>query len=114
MIGLYRTPLSLLVIAVLSVMMVVQAESSSPEPVEHVVKITRFKFVPDSLSVKAGDTVTWINADLAPHTATANDMSFDTGELKQNESGSITFTSDQTISYFCKYHPMMKASLMLE
>lgn len=90
------------------------AESSDSEPTEHVVEITGFKFIPESISVKAGDTVKWINKDIAPHTATADDMSFDTGLLKQNESGSITFSNDQTISYFCRFHPNMKATLIFE
>jgi plastocyanin len=58
--------------------------------------------------------VPWIIKDIAPRTATADDMSFDTGELKQNESASITVSSDQTISYFCRFHPTMKAKLIFE
>ena len=90
------------------------AADSIAEPTEHVVEITGFKFIPESLSVKAGDTIKWINKDITPHTATADDTSFDTGVLKPNESGSITVSSDQTISYFCRYHPTMKANLMFE
>jgi plastocyanin len=90
------------------------AGDSTAEPTEHVVEITGFKFIPESLSVKAGDTIKWINKDIAPHTATADDMSFDTGPLKQNESKSVTVSSDQTISYSCRFHPSMKAKLMFE
>ncbi|OED42459.1 hypothetical protein AB833_07450 [Chromatiales bacterium (ex Bugula neritina AB1)] len=81
---------------------------------EHIVEITGFKFVPATITVKAGDTITWLNKDIAPHTATADDSSFDTGLLKQNESGSITVTENQTIAYFCKFHPSMKASLTVK
>jgi plastocyanin len=92
----------------------VSAGDSVSEPTEHVIEITGFKYIPESLSVKAGDTITWINKDIAPHTATADDASFDTGTLNLNESGSITVTADQTIAYFCKYHPMMRANISLE
>lgn len=91
-----------------------EKSSSTAEPKEHVVKITGFKFIPETLVVKSGDTITWINKDIAPHTATADDMSFDTGELKLNESGSIKVTADQSISYFCRFHPTMRASLNLQ
>ena len=90
------------------------AGSSTGVRKEHVIEISGFKFVPASLAVKAGDKITWINKDIAPHTATAADQSFDTGELKQNKSHSIMVSSDQTISYFCKFHPTMKAKLTFE
>lgn len=84
------------------------------EPVAYVIEITGFAFVPASLTVNAGDTITWINKDIAPHTASADDLSFDTGELKQNASMSVTVSGEQTISYFCRYHPSMKARLIVE
>lgn len=93
---------------------VLYAGSSDSKPTEHFVEITGFKFIPESLTVKTGDTITWINKDIAPHTASADDKSFDTGELKQNETGSITVSNDQTITYFCKFHPSMKAKLMFD
>jgi len=116
MMAVVRTVLSLVAAMLLCACVAVEtsADSTSSEPVEHVVEITGFKFIPETLSVKTGDTVTWINKDIAPHTASADNQSFDTGELKQNESGSITVSSDQTISYFCKYHPSMKAELSFE
>ena len=109
-----RASLKLVVAAALcsGIATAAHAGNSNVDSTEHVVEITGFKFVPESLTVKAGDTITWINKDIAPHTASADDKSFDTGELKQNESGSITISSDQTITYFCKYHPSMKAKLM--
>ncbi len=116
MMAFVRTSIAFIAVAYLSIGIVTAAHAgdSIAEPTEHVVEITGFKFIPESLSVKAGDTIKWINKDIAPHTATADDMSFDTGELKQNESRSITVSSDQTISYFCRFHPAMKASLIFE
>lgn len=112
MMGLVRTTLAFIAVAILSIGLATAVHAG--ESTEHVVEIVGFKFIPKSLAVKAGDTITWINKDIAPHTATADDSSFDTGELKQNESGSITVSSDQTISYFCRFHPTMKAKLMFE
>ncbi len=116
MMGCIRINLAIVAVAVLSfgIATATFAGGSTVEPAEHVVEITMFKFIPESLSVKAGDTIIWVNKDIVPHTATADDLSFDTGELKQNESASITISSDQVVSYFCKFHPTMKAKLMFE
>ncbi len=37
------------------------------------VKIDNFTFNPQQITVKAGDTVTWINDDDIPHTVTSQD-----------------------------------------
>ncbi len=92
----------------------VQSVAAEPDPSEHIIEIVGFKYIPDTLSVKAGDTVVWINKDIVPHTATADDLSFDTGELKKDESTGIVVTKDMTLSYYCIYHPSMRASLSLE
>ena len=47
------------------------------------INIAQFKFAPEALTVKAGAKVTWVNADAAPHTATASEDTFDTGTLKK-------------------------------
>jgi len=86
---------------------------STSNPIEHVIEIKGFKFVPAVLTIKSGDTITWINKDIVPHTATADDSTFDTGELKQNESISITVVGDGEVSYFCEFHPSMRAALTL-
>ena len=55
------------------------------------VEIKGFAFNPPTITVPAGTTVTWTNQDAAPHTATADDKSFDTGRLDQGKSASVTF-----------------------
>lgn len=80
------------------------------EPVTHTVEIQQFKFDPATLDIKVGDSIKWINRDLVPHTATASDESWDTGLIKTNESKTITFEKNTVDSYYCFYHPVMKAS----
>ena len=75
------------------------------------VSIQDFSFAPRSVSVSVGDTVTWRNTGKEPHTATARDGSFDTGNLASGQSGSHTFNKAGTFSYFCKPHPFMTASV---
>ena len=77
---------------------------------EHGVEIKGMKFVPDMMEVAAGDTITFTNADPAPHTATAEDGSFDTGRLAKGESATVTVTAGDH-AYKCMVHPMMKGTV---
>ncbi len=80
-------------------------------PVSHEVRITSFKFQPETLDVRAGDSIIFSNDDIAPHTATADDKSWDTGKLKQGESATVDVAENFAGDYFCRYHPKMKGKL---
>ncbi len=73
--------------------------------------IARLTFVPDRLRVRVGDRISWTNRDIAPHTATALDRSWDTGRIDKDETKSIVVTADLSPAYFCRFHPNMKAHL---
>lgn len=92
----------------------VEEEAKAVEVTAHIIEIRDFVFSPISVEVKAGDTITWTNFDIVPHTATAIDHSWDSGSLKLGESFTYTVTDDMQLDYFCLFHPMMKASLTLE
>ena len=77
----------------------------------HSVQIANFAFAPAAITVNAGDTVTFTNADSAPHTATADNGSFDTGTLNGGQSASLTFSTAGTYTYFCAIHPNMKGTI---
>lgn len=81
------------------------------EPVTHQVRIEKFKFVPETLTIREGDSIEWVNIDLAPHTATAMDKSWDTGRLNKGQSMTVTFDEAATIEYLCLYHPVMRAKI---
>ena len=87
------------------------AKAAERAPKVHRVEIKRFKFKPKKLEIRPGDTITWINLDLVPHTATAKDKSWDTGKLRKGESKSIVITEPMTLAYFCRFHPNMKAQI---
>ncbi len=78
----------------------------------HTVRIQSFAFVPARIEVRVGDTIKWINEDLAPHTATANEFGWDTGEITQNQTSEITVSADMETAYFCVFHPHMKGELV--
>jgi plastocyanin len=75
------------------------------------VEIADFAYAPDAVTVDVGTKLTWANADNAAHTATADDGSFDTGTLKQGESGAVTLDEAGTYTYFCRFHPFMQGTV---
>lgn len=81
---------------------------------KHTVQIKGFAFEPAEITVSAGDTIEFINADGAPHTATADNSSFDTGRLSKGEAGAVQFSEAGTFDYFCKFHPGMRAKVIVQ
>ena len=77
-------------------------------------KIDNFTFVPARLTVKAGTTVTWRNADDIPHTVTSTTQLFKSKALDTEDSFSFTFTEPGTYQYFCSLHPRMTATMVVE
>ena len=75
------------------------------------VQIRSFKFEPDTVEIPVGSSVEWSNRDGAPHTATADDGSFDTGRLRRNASATVQFNQKGTFTYFCAIHPRMKGTV---
>jgi len=75
------------------------------------VSIKNFAFNPPNATVAPGTTVTWVNNDQAPHTATANNGAFDSGTLQPGQSYSFTFDKPGTYAYHCNIHPDMTATV---
>lgn len=78
------------------------------------VKIDNFTFNPQQVTVKAGDTVTWVNHDDIPHTATSKTGVFKSKALDTDDKFSFTFTTPGTFAYFCALHPHMPGSIVVE
>ena len=75
------------------------------------VEIVEFTYEPDPVQIEEGGKVTWINRDSAPHTATADDGSFDTGTLEEGKLKSENFKAPGTYTYFCEIHPSMHGTI---
>jgi plastocyanin len=75
------------------------------------VEIVDFLYDPEPAEVAVGGKVIWQNMDSAPHTATADDGSFDTGTLEEGKLKSESFKEAGTYSYFCEIHPTMKGTV---
>ena len=70
-------------------------------------------FIPNPDTVSANSQVTWNNKDIAPHTATATDGSFDTGIINVGSSGSATVKTQGSVPYRCTIHPWMNGVLQV-
>ncbi|CAI9832515.1 Blue (Type1) copper domain-containing protein [Nitrosopumilaceae archaeon] len=74
-------------------------------------------FLPSQITIAAGDTVTWDNADTAAHTVTAGSISegptgaFDSGLFLAGSQYSVTLEDPGTYEYFCLVHPWMAGSI---
>jgi plastocyanin len=93
-----------------------EATESEPAPSGEAAKsekvqIVEFTYEPDPVVVQVGGKVTWQNEDTAPHTATADDGSFDTGTIEKGKLGSATFKEPGTFTYFCEVHPTMHGTV---
>jgi plastocyanin len=95
-----------------------ETESTESEPARsgeaqksEKVQIVEFTYEPDPVVVQVGGKVTWQNEDTAPHTATADDGSFDTGIVEKGKLGSATFKEPGTFTYFCEVHPTMHGTV---
>ena len=77
------------------------------------VKIDNFTFGPQKLTVKVGDTVTWINEDDIPHTVVSTGH-FRSKALDTDDKYSFTVTAPGTFQYFCGLHPHMQGSIVVE
>lgn len=90
--------------------------SLQPDPVQNtlMINIHDHTFDPAQLNVPPKTTVTWTNNDMMPHTVTSDDGKlFDSGALQPGQSYSVWFDGSGTVTYHCKIHPDMKASLIV-
>jgi plastocyanin len=76
-----------------------------------IVEMHQLKFEPAEIEVTAGSTVTFVNLDLVPHTATG--ASFDTGTLTRDQRKAITFPDTGEFPYFCKFHRHMTGKVVV-
>jgi plastocyanin len=93
-----------------------KSEEMRPAAAANQVVIDNFTFDPPTLTVPAGTTVTWVNHDDVPHTATstAKPKSFASGTLDTDNKFSHVFTAPGTYEYFCAVHPKMTGKIIVK
>ena len=88
---------------------------NAPQASAGAISIDNFTFTPQTLTVKAGTTVTWTNRDDIPHGIASEDNGFARSKaLDTDDSYSFTFTTPGTYKYFCYVHPHMTGTIVVE
>ena len=77
----------------------------------HSVAMRDIAFVPKTITVSPGDTITWQNEDAEAHNAIAQDDTFRTPTIQQGETASTTLDEPGTYPYFCSLHAGMKGTV---
>jgi len=77
-------------------------------------------FIPSSVKINVGDTVSWSNDDTAAHTvtsgkpATGPDGNFDSSLLMVGKTFDVTFDNSGSYDYFCMVHPWMVGKVVVK
>jgi plastocyanin len=91
--------------------------SKAPTPANaQEVVIYEYKFIPYTLTVPAGTTVTWTNHDIAPHTATYRSFgenAFDSGNIQITQIYRHRFLRPGTYDYLCILHQGMRGTIVV-
>ena len=78
------------------------------------IAIDNFTFNPQTVTVKAGTTITWTNKDDIPHAVAAVGKQFKSKVMDTDNSYSFTFTTPGSYAYFCSLHPHMTGTIVVE
>jgi len=89
------------------------ADTSAGKPATHRVVIDGLKYEPETLTVKRGDTIVWVNKDPFPHTVTAAGK-FDSHDIAADRSWKYVARVAGEYRYLCTLHPTMKGVLRVD
>jgi plastocyanin len=94
-----------------------EAGATAPGPNE--IWLKDHAFVPESMTVVPGTTITWINEDVAIHNVTSGprgnpDGVFASGNLWHHAKFSHTFNEAGTFPYYCSIHSHMQGTIIVQ
>jgi plastocyanin len=78
------------------------------------VAIKGFAFNPASVTIKAGESVTWTNQDGTTHDVAGDKGEFDSGSLGSDSTFTFTFAKAGTYAYHCSIHPNMTGTIIVQ
>lgn len=83
------------------------------------VTIDKLKYEQPEITIKAGETVTWINKEAMPHNVAfkagaVDEAKLDGAMMKKDQSYTIRFNEAGTYDYHCTPHPFMKGKVIVE
>ncbi|MEY2431435.1 MAG: hypothetical protein QOC92_1160 [Acidimicrobiaceae bacterium] len=77
------------------------------------VLIREFEYDPATVEINSGDTVSWTNVAARNHTVTADDGSFDSGDITVGQNFAITFNAPGTYAYHCTIHDNQRGTVLV-
>ncbi len=80
---------------------------------KHSVTIEATSYKPERITVKKGESVTWVNKDPFPHTVTGAGK-FDSKSIAANGKWTFRTTKTGEFPYICTLHPNMKGTIKVE
>jgi len=119
MITFIKTNMKTIVLVVLIVLNVCVAafgdDAAATATNKKTIEIKDFMFNPTTITVKSGETVTWINRDDEPHTVVSVGKKFQkSSALDTDQEFTVTVTEPGTYEYFCSVHPKMTGTIVVE
>jgi len=79
------------------------------------IEIKDFAFNPQTITVKSGEKITWINRDEEPHTIVSVEKQFKkSSALDTDQEFTVTAGAPGTYTYFCSVHPKMTGTIVIE
>jgi plastocyanin len=79
------------------------------------IEIKDFAFNPQTIKVKSGEKITWINRDEEPHTVVSVEKQFKkSSALDTDQEFTITVGAPGTYTYYCSVHPKMTGTIVVE
>ena len=79
------------------------------------IEIKDFAFNPQTITVKSGEKITWINRDEEPHTVVSVGKQFKKSPgLDTDQTYTIVAGAPGTYSYFCSVHPKMTGTIIVK
>ena len=79
------------------------------------IEIKDFAFNPQTITVKSGEKITWINRDEEPHTIVSVEKQFKkSSALDTDQEFTITAGAPGTYTYYCSVHPKMIGTIVIQ
>jgi plastocyanin len=95
-------------------MAALSAPALADVPDSNRIVVKDFMFTPNSLTIKAGSSVTWANLDDEPHNVVSDAGLFRSGAMDTNESFSFKFDKPGTYHFTCSIHPRMVGTIVVQ
>ena len=90
------------------------AQTPAASTATKTVQITRAAFVPKTVTVNSGDSVTWHNSDSRDHQVVANNGAFASPVLRAGQSYTFTFDRGGTHNYHDALYPSRKGTVVVK